>query len=83
MSDERNVISSLVVDIDPKKQERLVKAINELEGAEVAEQTEGTLIVLIDRETIDESSDQALTITQMDGVLSANLAYLNFEDEVL
>jgi nitrate reductase NapAB chaperone NapD len=73
-------ISSIIVRTGKATQDAVVEAIANLPGATVSDVEPTGLIVLT--ETAESSEDKYLwdVISQMDGVLSMDLIYHNFEE---
>ena len=77
------VISSYVIQALPERSEEVVKALTAYVGVEVHEQIENQLVVSIEAESTDATYELATQLSQMQGVVTVNLVYCNFEDETL
>ena len=81
MTEERVVISSLLVDCLPEKREKVAERLAALDGVEVHGQEGGQVVITIERPSLDASHDLANSITQIEDVIGVNLIYVNFEDD--
>jgi len=77
------VISSYVIQSLPEQSEQVAKALTAYEGVEVHEQIGDRLVVSIEAESTDATYELATQLSQMQGVVTVNLVYCNFEDETL
>lgn len=76
------VISSLVVNTVAGTTESVRAALAEMPGVEVHETVGAKLVVTIESETVDTSANAATEFQAIPGVLSVNLIYVNFEDDL-
>jgi len=77
------VISSYVIDTLPKKCAQVTEALSGFEGVEIHGNENHRLIVTIEADSVDATYALATKLSQVDGVLTTNLVYCNFEDETL
>lgn len=77
------VISSLVVETTPQTTQSAAETLSTLEGVEVHEINEHTIVVTIEAETLDDSHAIASSFISISGVTGINLVYANFEDDPL
>jgi len=77
------VISSYVIQAFPERSDEVAQAISAYEGVEVHEQIEDRLVVSIEAESTDATYELATLLSQLQGVVTVNLVYCNFEDETL
>lgn len=75
------VISSLVVECASDAVDAVAAALVKHPGVEVHERNGYKLVVTIEAETVDASSDTANAFVGIPGVLGVNLVYCNFEDD--
>lgn len=75
------VISSLVVETIPRQTTHVSDELAQLEGVEVHEVNECTIVVTIEAETIEASHATASDFIAIEGVRGINLVYANFEDD--
>lgn len=81
MTEEHSVISSLIVETMPENMAKVEVALAALDGVEVHGSENGKIVITIEKGTTTESHNLANSITQMDGVITVNLIYANFEDD--
>ena len=75
------VISSLVVNTVGDSTKSVASELNKRAGVEVHEIVDYKIVVTLESETVDSSADMANNFTDIPGVLSVNLVYVNFEDD--
>ncbi len=75
-------ISGVLIAIDPDKREAAITALNEFEGLEIHHTLDdGKVVAVLERENTKEEVKAIRKIYDIDGVLSAVMAYHHFEDE--
>lgn len=77
------VISSLVVETVPGKEDAVAQALSAMEGVEVHEANGYKLVVTIEAPSTAASHGTASSFLSVDGVMNVSLVYANFEDENL
>ncbi|WP_165061791.1 MULTISPECIES: chaperone NapD [unclassified Adlercreutzia] len=77
------VISSLVIETEPKKTRSVEHALSAMNGVEVHETQGEKLIVTIEADSSNASHEIASSFIGVDGVTGISLVYLNCEDEAL
>lgn len=77
------VISSYVIETMPDSREEVAHALTSYAGVEVHGNEGNKLIVSIEADSIDQTYELATKLSQINGVLTTNLVYCNFEDETL
>ena len=75
------VISSLVVDTYEQQTSQARAALEALPGVEVHEQVETRLVVTVEAETAVDSAKIAEGFSQLPGIMTVSLVYVNFEDD--
>lgn len=75
------VISSLVVECAADSVDAVAAELACREGVEVHERNGYKLVVSIEAETVDASSNTANAFVTVPGVVGVNLVYCNFEDD--
>ena len=79
--DEQVVISSLVLECLPGREEDVARIAADVPGVEVHGVREGKVVVTIEAPSVDDSAEIANGLVCADGVTGINLVYVNFEDE--
>ncbi len=76
-------ISGVLVHARQEKTEKVSEALNAMAGVEVHEKTaDGRLIVTIEESDNKPSGEAVMSLSNIDGVLSASLIYQNFETDI-
>ncbi len=75
------VISSLVVETLPESTERAAAELRGRAGVTVHHVIGRKIVVTVEAETLDASSEIAGALGSIDGVCTVGLAYVNFEDD--
>ncbi len=76
-------ISGVLVHARQEKAEKVSEALNAMSGVEVHEKTaDGRLIVTIEESDNRPSGEAVMSLSNIDGVLSASLIYQNFETDI-
>ena len=77
-------ISSSVVTAVPEKRQLVIESLERLGGIEVIHVLDdGRIIVVMERQTTREETKAFRRIMDIEGVITANMAYHYFEEEVL
>ena len=79
--DEQVVISSLVLECLPGREEEVARAAASVPGVEVHGVREGKVVITIEAPSVDDSAEIANGLVSADGVIGINLVYVNFEDD--
>ena len=74
-----DVISSLIVEVNPDFAESAETALNAFSGVEVHERHSDKLVVTIEAESVEASAQMAENFSSIPGVLAVNLIYMNCE----
>jgi len=77
------IISSYVIQANPRNIEEVAESLASHAGVEVHERVENRLVVSIEADSTDATYELATKLTQLHGVIAVNLVYCNFEDETL
>lgn len=75
-------ISGVVIKCRPGSEDHVAQQARHLPGVEVyAALPDGQVVAVIESETVNGEADLAMQLQQIEGVLSVQIAYHNFEDE--
>ncbi len=75
-------IAGVIVHTLPENVDRVETAIVGMEGAEIHAVEQGRLVVTVESDDYQLTSDKVLELHQVDGVLSAVLVYQHGEDDI-
>lgn len=75
-------VSSAIINIKPNNSEKIVKELQKLKGVEVHKYDNSKIIVVIEAGTIEEEYETAKKITAIKEVVSFNITYHAFEDDI-
>jgi nitrate reductase NapAB chaperone NapD len=82
-SDDRVVVSGILVACDPLKMDDVQRIVEEHSWAEVHHRAEdGRMVVTLEAEGTDQSMDRLRELQQLPDVLMAEMVEYYFEDEV-
>ena len=81
--EEDVVISSFLVNTVVGETAEVSENISKIDGVEVHETHDTTLVITIEAPTIDASTKTATEVNQSKGVTTMRLIYANFEDDPL
>jgi nitrate reductase NapD len=75
------VISSFVLRCYPAQTDSVACALGAWQGVELHAQEDERIVVTVEADSLDQGYRMALELSQLEGVLAADLVYCNFEDE--
>ncbi len=76
-------VSGIVIMTMPDKTEQVVESLKDFEGLEVHKVLEdGRIVAVLERETTGEEVNAIRSMYDIDGVITATMAYHHFEEEV-
>lgn len=76
-------ISGLVIMTVPKKTKQVVEKLKDIEGLEIHRVLEdGKIVAVLERESTGEEVNTVRNMYDIDGVITATMAYHHFEEEV-
>ena len=74
-------IAGVIIHALPENVDQVEAAIGSMEGAEIHAVEQGRLVVTVEGDDYQLTSDKVLALHQVDGVLSAALVYQHSEDD--